>query len=66
MPGTDIEKPYQDRYTLAPPSRRRLNPGPVVHFAAAVYAPTLEMFARPGTPIRPNWDCWGNEAKEAS
>lgn len=25
--------------------------------------PTLEMFARPGTPSRPNWDCWANEAE---
>ena len=37
MPGTDIEKPYQDRYTLAPPSPRRLNTGSMVHFATAVY-----------------------------
>jgi hypothetical protein len=40
MPGTDIEKPYQDRYTLAPLSRRRLNTGLVVHFATAVYNAT--------------------------
>jgi hypothetical protein len=33
----DIEKAYQDRYTLAPLSRRRLNTDSVVHFAAAVY-----------------------------
>jgi hypothetical protein len=37
MPRMDIEKAYQDRYTLAPPSGRRLNTGSVVHFAAAVY-----------------------------
>ena len=37
MPGADIEKHYQDRYTLAPPSRRGLNADSVVHFAAAVY-----------------------------
>jgi hypothetical protein len=44
MPGTDIEKAYQDRYTLAPPSRHRLKAGSVVHFAGAVYTrsmPTL-------------------------
>jgi hypothetical protein len=37
MPRMDIEKAYQDRYTLAAPSGRRLNTGSVVHFAAAVY-----------------------------
>jgi hypothetical protein len=26
MPGMDIEKAYQDRYTLAPPSRAGLPP----------------------------------------
>ena len=43
MPATDIEKPYQDQYTLAPLSRRRLNTGSVVHFATAVYT-TFESF----------------------
>jgi hypothetical protein len=37
MPRMDIEKAYQDPYTLAPPLQRRLNTGSVVHFAAAVY-----------------------------
>jgi hypothetical protein len=40
MPGTDIEKPYQDQYTFEPLSRRGLDTGSVVHFATAVYKPT--------------------------
>jgi hypothetical protein len=44
MPRLDIEKAYQDRYTLAPPSRRRLNTGSVVQFAAAVYTPPVPTF----------------------
>jgi hypothetical protein len=42
----DIEKAYQDRYTLAPLSRRRLNTDSVVHFAAAVYIETATAAAR--------------------
>ncbi len=41
MPRMDIEKAYQDRYTLAPLSRRRLNTDSAVHFAAAVYKRTM-------------------------
>ena len=52
MPRMDIEKAYQDRYTLAPLSRRRLNTDSVVHFAAAVYTKIRRAYFVQGKAIK--------------
>jgi hypothetical protein len=37
MPINGIETAYKDRYTFAPPSKRQIKAGSVVHFASAIY-----------------------------
>src|SRR5664279_604551 len=37
MPINGVKKPYKDRYTFAPPSKRHFTAGSVVHFASAIY-----------------------------
>ncbi len=37
MPFKDIETAQQNRYTFAPPSKRQITAGSVVHFASAIY-----------------------------
>jgi hypothetical protein len=40
MPINGIETAYKDRYTFAPPSKRQIKAGSVVHFASAIYITT--------------------------
>ena len=43
MPINGIETAYKDRYTFAPPSKRQIKAGSVVHFASAIYKKRPEL-----------------------
>ena len=45
MPINGIETAYKDRYTFAPPSKRQIKAGSVVHFASAIYTSAGILFA---------------------
>jgi hypothetical protein len=46
MPTNGIETAYKDRYTFAPPSKRQIKAGSVVHFASAIYTVRAEAFCQ--------------------
>jgi len=47
MPINGIETAYKDRYTFAPPSKRQIKAGSVVHFASAIYTATRDRVMPP-------------------